>query len=197
MTQTNEFKNEEWRKLYHLGFHRDKTPMYECSSLGRIRMKVKDGYKEIHPTTNPWGYSTVSLINSVFVRQTLYVHRLVAVLFVENPAGYDTVDHIDGDKSNNCKDNLRWVSRGKNISLGHASGAITHSKPKRPVKLSHPAYNRELCFESLTKAALFLGVSVKAILSGLQGHFKPKGWTVSPLNENEINGNLFTDEDFN
>ena len=196
MTQTNEFKNEEWRKLYHLAAHKDQTPFYEVSNLGNIRMKVKNGYKEVKTRVNPWGYMVCRLRNACFMPQDFYVHRLTAVVWVPNPFGFDTVDHIDGDKSNNSKDNLRWVSRSTNISLGHASGVITHDKPKRPVKLSHPSQNRELCFESLTKAAIFLGVSVKAVLSGLQGHFNPKGWTVSPLNENEVNGNLFTDEDF-
>ena len=43
-------------------------------------------------------------------------HRLVAIAFIENdePLYKTMVDHIDGDKSNNCANNLRWLSKSDN-----------------------------------------------------------------------------------
>ena len=38
--------------------------------------------------------------------RTEYVHRLVALTFLENKNGYTYVHHIDGDKHNNNADNL-------------------------------------------------------------------------------------------
>lgn len=194
MTQTK----EQWLPLLHLGHHRDNTPMYEVSNTGHIRMKTINGYKPVKQHINPDGYHTVSLVNAIFMRQTFYVHRLVAVTFIPNPFGYDTVDHIGiksdkPNKSNNDVRNLRWVSRGTNISLAHASGLIVH-KPKHPVKLTNG--NREICFETMSKAAIFLGCSIHAILAGLKGQFNPKGWSVSSLIPKEVNGNLFNDSDF-
>ena len=38
------------------------------------------------------------------------IHRLVATAFCENPHGFKEVNHIDGDKTNNCVDNLEFCS---------------------------------------------------------------------------------------
>ena len=43
-----------------------------------------------------------------------YVHRLVADGFIPNPEGKPYVDHINTDKSNNCVENLRWVTAKEN-----------------------------------------------------------------------------------
>lgn len=37
------------------------------------------------------------------------VHRLVAQAYIPNPNNYDTVDHIDFNKTNNNVNNLRWL----------------------------------------------------------------------------------------
>lgn len=39
-----------------------------------------------------------------------YVHELVAKAFVPNPDNLPYVEHIDGNRSNNNADNLRWTS---------------------------------------------------------------------------------------
>lgn len=41
-----------------------------------------------------------------------FVHRIVALSFLPRPIeGSLTVDHIDGNKTNNCVDNLRWAGK--------------------------------------------------------------------------------------
>jgi len=48
-----------------------------------------------------------------------YVHRLVALHFVDNPDGYNVVHHIDHNKSNNRWDNLVWCTHEQNIKWYH------------------------------------------------------------------------------
>ena len=56
------------------------------------------------------------------------VNRLVANSFLSNPNNYDIVDHINGDRTDNRVENLRWVSRHQNclnssIQSNNSSGA--------------------------------------------------------------------------
>ena len=61
------------------------------------------------------GYRSISLAG-----KRTYVHSLIAEAFIgSRPRSYD-VDHIDGQRSNNCPSNLRYVTRSENLR-GHQS----------------------------------------------------------------------------
>jgi hypothetical protein len=55
----------------------------------------------------------------------LRVHRLVAEAFVPNTDNLPEVNHIDGDKTNNHRDNLEWVSRRSNMRHAFQAGLCT------------------------------------------------------------------------
>ena len=53
------------------------------------------------------------------------LHRLVAQHFVPNPNGYKEVNHKDGNKLNNCADNLEWSDRSQNVKHSFDTGLKT------------------------------------------------------------------------
>lgn len=82
---------------------------------------------------NIGGYPTVVLYCNNLDRPTM-VHILVAEEYLgPRPDGYQ-INHIDGDKSNNCADNLEYVTRSENQKHAYANG-LNHTK-KAPRRLS-------------------------------------------------------------
>ena len=68
-------------------------------------------FREVKPSLRGNGYLQVYLGG---IRIPQLVHRLVAEAFIPNPGNKPTVDHIDGNKSNNRVENLRWVTQKEN-----------------------------------------------------------------------------------
>lgn len=62
------------------------------------------------------------------VKQMFYAHRLVAEYFIPNPNNLPVVNHIDGNKLNNNKDNLEWVSYSENMAHAHETNLIKTRK---------------------------------------------------------------------
>lgn len=93
--------------------------LYQASTLGRIRSlryKKRDGeIGVLKPYIERTGYAHVNLITTGR-KQTIKVHKLIAITFIPNPMGYGCVNHIDEDKTNNCVSNLEWCSVSYNNS---------------------------------------------------------------------------------
>ena len=111
---------EEWKTIKDF-------ENYEISNLGKIRNKKtkrirkqsnhKDGYKRITFYKN----------NKYYIKT---VHRLVAETFIHNPNNYDTVDHINGIKSDNTVPNLQWMNRKDNWYKYKNSGGLKKTVQK-------------------------------------------------------------------
>lgn len=125
--------NEEWQDI--AGWQ----GLYAVSTLGRVRsydrgmIDRNTGTAYLHKgrvlTMKKSGlYHGVSLFLDGVGRR-FYIHRLVAQAFVPNPSGCPEVNHIDGDKFNNCASNLEWVTRSENAKHAWKTGLAKPPKP--------------------------------------------------------------------
>lgn len=105
------------------------------------------------------------------------VHRLVAENFIWNPDSKKQVDHIDSDKRNNNRSNLRWVTASENkLKSFRIEG---HKKRNRPIAFTN---DREiLIYLSYKEAALDLSVHSGSIYSALNRGYKVKGYELERL----------------
>ena len=100
--------------------------LYQVSNMGRVKSlerkvwncKGRGYYMTIHErikktSKDSWGYLRVALYKDGKVKNHL-IHRLVGQAFLENPMGYDEINHKDENKQNNCVDNLEWCSHSYN-----------------------------------------------------------------------------------
>lgn len=69
--------------------------------------------KYLSGDVNNCGYHRIILYDKG-KKQRIFIHRLVATLFIPNPNNYSEVNHIDGNKNNNQVTNLEWCDRTHN-----------------------------------------------------------------------------------
>jgi hypothetical protein len=90
----------------------DEFPNYIITNDGKVyNLKRK---RFLISTRIATGYMSINLSNNKKIK-TFNVHRLVALLFLDNPNNLPEVNHIDFDKTNNKIENLEWVSSSDNI----------------------------------------------------------------------------------
>lgn len=104
-----EFLKEEWRVIEDPELFEG---MYAISNYGRVK---HIGHDRILKTHVCLGYMYISLLkNNGKTSKSFRVHRLVANYFINKIDGFDEVNHISGNKTDNMIDNLEWVNRSIN-----------------------------------------------------------------------------------
>lgn len=89
------------------------------------------------------------------------VHRLVAEEFCVKPLGTTIVNHKDGDRQNNHKDNLEWCTVADNTRHAIQAGLKTrHGARSRPVERIS-IDGTTIRYESLTEAAIANGADTE------------------------------------
>ena len=94
---------EVWKKIK--GFE-----YYYVSNLGNIKSKKFNKDKIMSKCYDSSKYHIVTLRKNK-IKFTLKVHRLVANAFIENIFNKETVNHINGIKTDNRVENLEWATR--------------------------------------------------------------------------------------
>ena len=96
---------------------------YEINECGQVR----NINGKIIKTCKNKLYNLISLNDQTGKRFSIYIHQLVATIFIKNPNNYPFINHIDENRGNNCISNLEWITNKQNI---------THSQGKRVSQLT-------------------------------------------------------------
>ena len=90
----------------------DNFPNYTISSNGIVTNIITNYTKKAWLCKN--GYYYVDLQHKGYKRK-FPLHRLIATHFIPNPDNKRTVNHIDGNKTNNAIENLEWCTDSENM----------------------------------------------------------------------------------
>ena len=101
---------EEWRDI------KGYEGLYQVSTMGRVK-SIRYNNKKILKQKKNQGYLQIMLCRHG-EHKTLFVHRIVAETFLENPDNLPQVNHKNEIKSDNRVENLEWVSIKYNINYG-------------------------------------------------------------------------------
>lgn len=170
--------------------------IYQVSNFGRIRsldrmiinsnlnksyFKKGQLLKQHYSLKNQKGYLQVSLWKNG-TRKECKVHRLVAEAFIPNFENKQEVNHIDGNKNNNCVNNLEWCNGLENIHHAIKNNLFTNEGKQRQIKaISKTIIQYDLNnnfikqWPSMKEAERHLGIASSSICHCCKGDYKTAG----------------------
>lgn len=110
---------EIWKRLIYHG--KDLGDWYEVSNLGNIRNARTKCIRKLNVLETGYAFVGVSL-GSKNVKPCIKVHRAVAETFILNENNLPAINHLDGNKLNNCVDNLEWCTYSDNTKHALRTG---------------------------------------------------------------------------
>jgi len=183
---TDDESKEIWKDII------DYEGLYQISNLGRVKSLSRkiinsrrkgyikerilkfalnsDGYKYICLHKNNKGY-------------THRIHKLVAIMFINNINNKSEVNHIDGNKQNNNVNNLEWCTRKENILHGYKNnlykykGHLKKYSEMRRIKVVQLSKNNKIIniFNNMLLASKILKINQGNISNCIHGKQKIAG----------------------
>lgn len=133
---------------------------YAINTMGQIKNN-ESGFI-LKPQVNKQnGYYQIQLRN-MDSRKGFYIHRLVAELFIPNPENLPTVNHKDGNKSNNTVNNLEWCTYSDNLTHSYRDLERVPNKigaKKRKVCCKNIQTQQITIYDSIAETSRETGIS--------------------------------------
>lgn len=172
--------------------------MYQVSDRGRVKSlnyRCTGSERICRQSITKKGYSVVPLIKDKH-KKLHYVHRLVADAFIENENSKPTINHIDGNKENNCVENLEWATYSENskhaqvIGLASMENGWRASVEKSRIAVAKTDSDGNVIkkYPSVFQASKDNHMAHTTIIGIAKGDKHPKGkygWVIIPKNECE------------
>lgn len=169
---------EEWRPV------KGYEGLYEVSNMGRIKSLHYGEERVLKEVDDSHGYKFVNL--SKQARKTKLVHRLVAEAFIPNPMNLPVVNHLDGDKHNNCISNLEWCTSKENTNHAIKSGLMRPKLPPKPI-IAYRGDKFVGTFRSITECANKLNCDRCGISNVIHGRIKTHhGFSFKLVNNDDL-----------
>ena len=142
--------------------------LYKVSNTGQLISLRKN--QLLKPFTHKKGYLVATLTKDKKASH-LYVHRIVANAFLENEEANKQINHKDGNKTNNCAENLEWCNDTENKKHAFENGL---RKMKEVVEVEMFSAEGKFIerFSSITEASKKTGINVGNISSCCNGKRK-------------------------
>jgi hypothetical protein len=150
--------------------------LYQVSNTGRLKRVAHERADKKHMlkeriarlSVDKDGYFYVKLRKDGAKRQ-LFIHRLVAEAFLDNPKSLPAINHKDGIKQNNTVENLEFCTFSYNTQHAYKNGLIKHFVRKvRCIETGE-------IFNSLREVTEKTGISYKHIPCCCRGRRKTVG----------------------
>ena len=141
---------------------------YSISEDGEIK-NIKTG-RTISQREDKDGYMVCNLSTTNKRQQTFKVHRLVALMYVENdnPEVKVQVNHKDENKKNNHYSNLEWCTLHYNINYGLRTKKATTPR-ERAIIIKNENTGDVVKFESIASACRMLNLDPRHLGEVLSG----------------------------
>lgn len=105
---------------------------WEVNEKGEVRRRVTSKYDcKINESIDGYYYGKPRSSGEYLcmgAKDNYLIHRMVAEVFIPNPDNKPCVNHKDGNKHNNCVDNLEWVTYEENSQHAVKMGLIKSGK---------------------------------------------------------------------